>query len=451
MKTLQTFRKLSSVFPTPFSIPPRSRSAWWVSGLLLVLAITTVLPSLCSAAGKSIGHFVPVATYTVSGSVAEIVAATPDGMALFYTDSAEQEVGVVDISNPRGPVELGKIAVAGTPTSVAVTPNGLWALVVVHGEPTNSEIDHVVVVRVSDGGVEHVLPLGGQPDSIAISADGRYAAIVIENERNEELNEGALPQLPGGFLTIVDLVGAPAAWTTRDVALVGLADRFPNDPEPEFVDINSANQAAVTLQENNHVVIVDLPSGLVVGDWSAGTVTHVADLEDDDQIVFDDLLLNARREPDAIAWTAAGNLITANEGDYDLDLNEGEFVGGRNFTIFSSAGAVVFDSGAEVEVLAARAHLYNDGRSDAKGVEIEGVEIGTYGGQTFVFVGAERGDFVAVYLLGADEANPRFVQILATGERPEGLLAIPQRDLFVSANEGDGTISIFARFSNGSR
>ena len=440
----QTDSKLLSCFSGRSFITLRQANRWWGAGVLLVLATNVVFPSLSEAAGP-VGHFVPIASYTVSGSVAEIVATTPDGMALFYTDSEQQEVGVVDISNAWRPVELGKIAVAGTPTSVAITPDGLWALAVVHGDAAEMQIDHVAVVRVSDGSLERVIPLGGQPDSIALSAEGRYAAIVIENERNEELNEGVLPQLPGGFLTIVDLVGSPAAWTTRDVVLTGLADRFTEDPEPEFVDINAANQAAVTLQENNHVVIVDLPSGLVVGDWPAGTVTHAADLEDDDQIRFDDLLLNARREPDAIAWTPAGNLITANEGDYDLDLAEGEFVGGRNFTIFSPTGAVVFDSGAEVEMLAARAHLYDDGRSDAKGVEIEGVEIGNYGGQSFVFVGAERGNFVAVYLLGANESNPRFVQILPTGDRPEGLLAIPQRGLFVTANEGDGTISIFAR------
>jgi hypothetical protein len=30
----------------------------------------------------------------------------------------------------------------------------------------------------------------------------------------------------------------------------------------------------------------------------------------------------------AIAWTPGGNLITANEGDYDLDLAPGQFTGG---------------------------------------------------------------------------------------------------------------------------
>ena len=121
--------------------------------------------------------------------------------------------------------------------------------------------------------------------------------------------------------------------------------------------------------------------------------------------------------------------------------------GGRRIitNVVASQVALHAPAGGIVPELAARAHLYDDGRSDAKGVEIEGVEIGNYGGQTFVFVGAERGNFVAVYLLGANEADPRFMQILATGDRPEGLLAIPQRNLFVTANEGDGTISIFAR------
>jgi hypothetical protein len=42
-----------------------------------------------------------------------------------------------------------------------------------------------------------------------------------------------------------------------------------------------------------------------------------------------------------------------------------------------------------------------------------------------------------------DEINPEFVQLLPTGMGPEGLLPIPQRGLFVTANEEDGTISIF--------
>ena len=60
-----------------------------------------------------------------------------------------------------------------------------------------------------------------------------------------------MPQSPAGFLTIVDLVGQPSRWRTRDVSLLGLRMRFPEDPEPEYVTINRFNEVAVTMQENN--------------------------------------------------------------------------------------------------------------------------------------------------------------------------------------------------------
>ena len=120
----------------------------------------------------------------------------------------------------------------------------------------------------------------------------------------------------------------------------------------------------------------------------------------------------------------------------------GEFSGGRNFAVFSATGEVLFEPGAALELEAVRHGHYPDERSADRGIETEGVAVGVYDHHTFLFVGAERGNFVAVYRLD-DESNPEFVQILPTGVAPEGLLPIPQRELFVSANEGDGTISIF--------
>jgi Esterase-like activity of phytase len=228
----------------------------------------------------------------------------------------------------------------------------------------------------------------------------------------------------------------------RDVDLTGVAERFPDDPEPEFVAINASNQVAVTLQENNHVVIVDLATGEIVTHWSAGTTTHLADTVEDNDIQFVDEIRDARREPDAIAWTPGGRLVTANEGDYDLDLADDEFIGGRDFTVFSAVGEVVFEPGAALELQAVRHGHYPDERSESKGIEPEGVAVAVYDHHTFLFVGSERGNFVAVYRLD-DETNPKFVQMLPTGVGPEGLLPMPQRDLFVTANEADGTISIF--------
>ena len=68
-----------------------------------------------------------------------------------------------------------------------------------------------------------------------------------------------------------------------------------------------------------------------------------------------------------------------------------------------------------------------------------------------IFVGAERGNFVAVFE-DRPGAEPAFVQLLPTAVGPEGLLAIPQRDLFVVSSEVDseedglrGTVGIYAR------
>lgn len=415
-----------------------SRKFFVISIIFAALALPAI-PSVqpVRSANASLGGlFRRIATHDVNGAVAEIVAATPDGRTLIYTNSADDKLGFVNLANPAAPVELAGLDAGGEPTSVATTPDGKWALAVV-----NAAQSKLLVVDLSDRTIETAINLNGQPDSIAVSPDGRYAAIAIENQRDETVNGGRMPQGPAGFLVIVDLVGAPTAWTTRNVTLTGLAGRFPEDPEPEFVDINAANQVAVTLQENNHIVIVNLVDGNVLQHWTAGTTTHAADTRNNNAISFTDQITNARREPDAIAWTPGGRLITANEGDYTVDL-AGAFAGGRDFTVFSATGAVVFEPGASLELEAVKIGHYPDSRSGSKGAEFEGTEVGVYNGCPLAFIGSERGDFVGVYDI-TSETQPKLLQLLPTGDAPEGLLAIPNRNLFVTSNEGNGTISIY--------
>lgn len=59
------------------------------------------------------------------------------------------------------------------------------------------------------------LPLGGQPDSVAISPDEKYAAIVLENQRDEDENDGLIPQLPPGQLAVIEVQGSPNWWPLR--------------------------------------------------------------------------------------------------------------------------------------------------------------------------------------------------------------------------------------------
>jgi hypothetical protein len=390
-------------------------------------------------------------------TVAEIVDATPDGRTLVYTDGVQGRVGFVDISRPDRPRPQGTVAVDGSPTSVSVT--GHVALVGVDTtDDLTSPSGHLAVIDTRSKTTVRTIDLGGQPDSVKVSPDGRYAAVVLENQRDEEVTvdgvEGGLPQTPPGELVVVDLHrGGPARWSTRSVDLTGLTAYAPGDPEPEFVDVDSENRAVVTLQENNHIAVVDLPTGRVTSDFDAGSVDlDGVDTVDDGVIDPSGSLEDVAREPDAVAWLPGGRLATANEGDL--------FGGSRGFTVFDRDGRVRYDSGNTVEQVAIRHGHFPQDRADNKGTEPEGVEYGRYGRDDLMFVGSERGNFVAVYDVGdgrsrdgnGRDQEPEFLQLLPTGMGPEGLLAIPSRDLFVATSETDAppngvrtTISIYGR------
>ena len=302
------------------------------------------------AGGRNFNRIATIANYLnnapgqfADSTVSEILAATKDGMTLVYTDSPLEQVGFVDISDPTSPVPTGTVAVGGEPTSVDVFGNEFVLVAVNTSESYVNPSGKLVVLDVATRSVVREIDLGGQPDSLKISADRRYAAIAIENERDEDLGDGAPPQLPAGYLTIIDLRGSsPAAWSRRDVALTGLAGFAPEDPEPEFVDINGRNEAVVTLQENNHFAVVDLQSGRVLRHFSAGSVSlDNVDAVEDDRISLTDSIGNVPREPDAAVWLPgpfgkSGIFATANEGDLAG--------GSRGFSIFTSFGQTLFGS-----------------------------------------------------------------------------------------------------------
>lgn len=429
----------------------RSTGLVGASFLLASALVPAVAQSSADLGGVDLsqGPFERIASFPVflnsditQETVSEIVAYAERFQQLIYTDAALGKLGFIDIADPADPKPLGTLDLGGDPTSVAVRRGFALACI-------NTSVDFVqtsgelLVIDIQTRSLVRSIALGGQPDSISISPDGRYAAVVIENERDEDLGSGAPPQLPAGFLRIVDLVGPPDAWTTRDVSLTGFAALFPEDPEPEFVDISEANLAVVTLQENNHIAIVDLPTGQVVQHFAAGSVDLTAiDVSENDLIEQTGALNAVRREPDGVVWTGPLTFATANEGD---------LVGGsRGFTLFNVFGIPVYDAGNSLEHLVARMGHYPDDRSQNKGNEPEAVEFGRFGEKDYLFVGSERSNVVAVYELVGN--TPTIVQVLATGQGPEGLLAIPSRDLLVVASENDARedklraqVSIFKR------
>ncbi|MCG8612421.1 MAG: alkaline phosphatase, partial [Pseudomonadales bacterium] len=306
-------------------------------------------------------------------TVAEIVAASSDGMTLIYTDSQLENLGFVDISDPANPKPMGTVALAGEPTSVAV--NGDYALAAINTSENFVNVSgELAVINVPGQNLVTTIQLGGQPDSIAVSPDKSYAVVVIENERDEDLGEGIPPQMPAGGLIIIDMQGEPGQWTTRSVDMTGLAAKFPEDPEPEYVDINADNVAVVTLQENNHIVLVNLADGSIVNHFSAGTVnlTQIDTTEEDPALIsLTETQNNIPREPDGVTWLSTELFATADEGDMDG--------GSRGFTIFNTAGEVVYAPGNALEHVVVSHGHYPDARSGNKGNEPENVDFGKFG------------------------------------------------------------------------
>ena len=100
---------------------------------------------------------------------------------------------------------------------------------------------HLAIIDIAAKTSENSCDLGGQPDSVAIDDEGLMLAIAIENERDEDLNDGMLPQLPAGYVMIIPVNdGVPDCGSSRKVDLIGLAEVGADDPEPEFVDFNGA-------------------------------------------------------------------------------------------------------------------------------------------------------------------------------------------------------------------
>ncbi|MDO6589615.1 alkaline phosphatase [Loktanella sp. D2R18] len=360
---------------------------------------------------------------------AEIIAATADGMTLVYTDSPLGVIGRIDITDPANPAPLGNVDMNGEPTSVGIVGNAAFVGVNT-SESYTAPSGRLAVVDIVTGEELASCELPGQPDSIAVAKDGSFVAIAIENERDEDLGDGRTGQLPAGALSLVQIAdGVADCGTLINVTMTDLAEISPEDPEPEFVDINSAGDVIVSMQENNHMVVVGR-DGVIKNHFSAGTV----DLENIDAtderaaLLFTESQSDLPREPDAVKWIDDTHFATANEGDMDG--------GTRGWTIFNADGTVVYDAGTSFEYAVVQAGHYPDKRSDSKGVEPESIETATFGDTPMVFVGAERASMVGVYDV-SDLSAPVLTQLLPSGIGPEGYVAIPSRNLLVSANEVD--------------
>ncbi len=159
----------------------------------------------CSKKGAKGMNFNRIATFPIclqidptcntdTETVAEIVSVTDDGMTLVYTDSEQENIGFVDITDPSSPVAAGTVALTGEPTSVAILGGLAVAGINTSADYVNTS-GELVAIDIATKTIVKTWALGGQPDSVAVSPDGKYVVVAIENERDEDLGDGAPPQV----------------------------------------------------------------------------------------------------------------------------------------------------------------------------------------------------------------------------------------------------------------
>lgn len=166
--------------------------------------------------------------------------------------------------------------------------------------------------------------------------------------------------------------------------------------------------------------------------------------------------------------------VTIAQGDENGDgLYEKLYsYGARSFSIWSSEGELVFDSGSDFEVLTSARYGIDfnntddendaDGRSDDKGPEPEAVVIGEVAGNIYAFIGLERMGGIMVYNI-SNPSQAEFVQYINNRDlnvdpeegvdagdlAPEGFEFIAAEDspngkpLLAVGNEVSGTTTIY--------
>jgi len=383
----------------------------------------------------------------------------------------KQENGKVAVFNTIDYKELKVINVGALPDMITFSPDGRFIMTADEGEPNDAyTVDPVGSISI-------------------ISVEDNYSVVTLDFS-------SFAPQ--------------QAALMAKGLRIYGLGATFAKDIEPEYITVSDDSKTAwVTLQENNAIAKINLISKTITDIFPLGFKNYNLDenaidvSDQDNAISMKKWPVFGMYEPDALAVYETGGipyLFTANEGDArdytgfseirrvganavtldpaifpnaatlklpaqlgrlnitttlgntdaDPDLEALYSLGARSFSVWNgNNGNLLFDSKNDLEQRAITAGVYDDARSDDKGVEPEGIAIGQVGGRRIAFVGMERADAVGIYDV-TNPIAPVFLKLVKCGDAPEGVLFIPaanspiKKSLLIVSSENDGVVTVYS-------
>lgn len=487
-----------------------------LSVLAGLLAATAVLPATVLPANAAVLK-VRGATSVTLGDASEIPAYDPSGDRLFVVglngDDAFVKIVDAKTSTEIGALDTHSYFAGGAANSVAV---GGGKVAVAIQAANKTDPGRVLVYDLANlSAAPQSFTVGALPDQISFSADGTRLLVANEGEPSSYGKADSVD--PEGSISYIDLAAGTVKTAgfgafndkkselqAKGVRIFGPGASVAQDLEPEYTAFAPDGKSAfVTLQENNAIAVVDLTGAepvvtdiIPLGFKSYAPGANRMDPSDRDGIkgnLQSTEGLYGLYLPDAIkSFTSNGKtyFVTADEGDareWDGLVEEvragtlGDYgvfnrlgvtstpgaegpadaklfaFGGRGFSILDENGNRVFDSGDVIErIMAARfPDAYDDGRSDNKGPEPEGIEIGILDGRMVLFVGLERSNGVDLgSVLAFDITDfglgiaPKYLGAIVSDllGRPEGLSFFTRdgKSFLAVADEQTGNLAIFA-------
>ncbi len=461
-----------------------------------------VLDASDPAAPAQIGSIVASDAPAIDeGAVANSVAIRPDGLVVAAIEApTKTDAGWLLFADATTFEILGTVEVGALPDMVTLTTDGARAVVANEGEPADDfGLDPEGSVGVVDlpttvaapaqsavrTATFHDFETGG---SKALDPAVRVFGPTPEagNPVSRNLEPEYVAIAPGGTTAYAALQEANAV-AVVDLATATVTDIWPLGAKDHSVpgqgldpsDRDSATKGPETKIAEWPVKGLYMPDGISA--YQAAGDTYLVTANEGDAREWGDYVEPSRVKDlgkNGLKPICEDSPLAAVKGDAALGrlnvttasgLNEAGTCydelysfGSRSFSIWTTDGTQVFDSGDDFEQTVARVvpEYFNsnhsesnlEGRSDDKGPEPENVTIGTVGDRTYAFIGLERVGGVMVYDISVPEdaayvtyVNNRDFAVsvdgnIETAEDPAAFLASagdlgPEGLTFVSATD----------------
>jgi YVTN family beta-propeller protein len=400
--------------------------------------------------GNSLGT-VPV------GAVPDMLTFSPDGRRVLVANEGEptsyNQIGSID---PEGSVSI--ISVPGN--AIFSTANAATATVQTAGfSAFNGQADALRQSGVRIFGPNATVAQDLEPEYITLSPDSSTAYVTLQ-----ENNGLAVINVNTATVTAV----LPLGFKNHNLPGNGL------DPSDQDGGLRINNfpifgmyqpDAIASFQANGQTFLITANEG-DARDYT-GLVEEVR--ISNAAVVLDPTVFPGQIGLDLKNNAVAGRINVSNTlgrsnvapdflgNDANTDYERLFAFGARSFSIWNTNGTLVYDSGDDLEQLVSTLAnpsfvppVFDDGRSDNKGPEPEGVVTGVVNGRTYAFIGLERSRGVIVFDVTNPNA-PTFVDFAFNNidNAPEGLAFVPAEQspngspLLIVSNEVSNTTAIY--------